>query len=92
VLTQTIGHWLLFGSVLFFSNLPFLVRNINGWVRLCGLIIGYFIVGLIGFIIEGNLSQVNSQGWEFYVLTACLFLVFAFPGFIYRFLWRSPKI
>ena len=67
------------------------VAKKGGWTRVIEVIAGYFIVGLIGFAIEGSLSQVTPQRWEFYALTVCLFLVFAFPGFVYRFLWRSPK-
>ena len=29
------------------------------------------------------------QSWEFYVIGICLFLVAAFPGFIYRYMWRK---
>lgn len=99
-MTQTIGHWLLFGLALLFANLPFLSQRImgffpvlrkGGWARVLELIAGYVIVGLIGFAIEGSLGQKTTQRWEFYALTACLFLVLAFPGFVYRFLWRSPK-
>lgn len=99
-MTQTIGHWLLFGLALLFANLPFVSNRImgvlpvtkkGGWTRVLEVIGGYFIVGLIGFAIEASLSQVTPQRWEFYALTACLFLVFAFPGFVYRFLWRAPK-
>jgi len=25
-------------------------------------------------------------------VTVCLFLVFAYPGFVYRFLWRRPGL
>jgi hypothetical protein len=94
------GHWLLFGLALLFANLPFVSNRImgtvpvtkkSGWTRVLEVIAGYFIVGLIGFTIESSLGQANPQRWEFFALTACLFLVFAFPGFVYRFLWRSPK-
>ncbi|MCE2744852.1 MAG: DUF2818 family protein [Burkholderiales bacterium] len=99
-MTQTIAHWLLFVLALLFANLPFVSNRImgilpvtkkGGWTRVIEVIAGYFIVGLVGFAIEGSLSQTTPQRWEFYALTACLFLVFAFPGFVYRFLWRSPK-
>ena len=60
-------------------------------VRVLEVVAGYFIVGAIGFWIEASLGRATPQGWEFYALTACLFLVLAFPGFVYRFLWRSPK-
>lgn len=99
-MTQSLGHWLLFGLALLFANLPFvsnrlmgvvkLVRK-GGWVRVLEVVTGYFVVGIIGFWIEGSLGRTTPQGWEFYALTVCLFLVLAFPGFVYRFLWRSPK-
>jgi Na+(H+)/acetate symporter ActP len=52
------------------------------------LIVLYFVVGAIALYAEtSTLGQTSPQGWEFYAVTFCLFLVFAFPGFIYRTLW-----
>jgi len=47
----------------------------------------YFVVWLLlAFGVERKLmGQINSQGWEFYVITLCLFVVFALPGFIFRY-------
>lgn len=99
-MTQTLGHWLLFGLALVFANLPFVSNRVmglvpvarkGGWSRVLELVFGYFLVGAIGFGIEGSLGQVTPQRWEFYALTGCLFLVLAFPGFVYRFLWKSSK-
>ena len=99
-MSQTVGHWLLFGLAVLFANLPFVSNRLmgviklqdkSGWTRVLEVVAGYFIVGLVGFGIESSLSQITPQRWEFYALTACLFLVLAFPGFVYRFLWRSPK-
>ena len=39
---------------------------------------------------ESRAGPVYRQRWEFYAVTVCLFLVFAYPGFIYRYLWRRP--
>jgi hypothetical protein len=39
-------------------------------------------------LLEQQIAPRHSQNWEFYAVTACLFLVFAFPGFTYRYLWR----
>ncbi len=39
-------------------------------------------------LIEARLGQRAPQGWEFYAITAALFLTFAFPGFVYRYLYR----
>jgi hypothetical protein len=60
-----------------------------GW-SLLELVILYFVVGAIAFYAErATMGQTVPQRWEFYVITACLFLVFAFPGFVYRYFWRK---
>ncbi|CFB63418.1 transmembrane lipoprotein [Pandoraea apista] len=58
------------------------------WLRLIELVVTYFVVGALGYLIESSIGNVFSQGWEFYAVTASLFVVFAFPGFVYRYLWR----
>ncbi|MHB1320953.1 MAG: DUF2818 family protein [Acidithiobacillus ferrivorans] len=46
----------------------------------------YVIVGIIGISIEYNLDgRIHDQGWEFYAVALCMFIVFAIPGFIWRF-------
>ena len=93
------AYWLILLLALVFANLPFLSNRLmglvklkkkSGWTRVLELIVGYFIVGLTGVGLESSLGQVSEQHWQFYALTACLFVVFAFPGFVHRFLWRSP--
>ena len=81
------------------ANLPFMLerrlfilpprenRKSLVW-RLLELVLMYFTVGGIAWLVEKNLGPVHPQRWEFYASTACLFLVFAYPGFVYRFLWR----
>ncbi|MFM9912557.1 MAG: DUF2818 family protein [Methylophilaceae bacterium] len=60
-----------------------------GW-HLLEIIILYFVMGGIAYLVESKtMGQVAKQHWEFYAVTACLFLVFAFPGFVYRYLWRK---
>ena len=58
-----------------------------GW-RLLEMALLYFIVGGVAWLVERNLGPVQQQRWEFYATTVCLFLVFAYPGFVYRYLWR----
>lgn len=59
-----------------------------GW-RLLELIVLYFVMGGIALLTEKKvMGQAAPQHWEFYATTACLFLVFATPGFVYRYLWR----
>jgi len=59
------------------------------WLRLFELIILYFCVGGIAFMLESAAGNRFPQGWEFYAINACLFLVLAFPGFVYRYLKRN---
>jgi hypothetical protein len=49
----------------------------------------YGVVGAIARFVEGRLGSVKSQDWEFYAVTACLFVVAAYPGFVWRYLRRG---
>ncbi len=89
------------------ANLPFLSERILGifayrrqgvaatksfWLRLLEVLVLYFLVGAIGMAFEASLGNVFAQGWEFYAITLTLFLVLAYPGFVYRYLMkRSPR-
>jgi len=52
------------------------------------LVLWYFVVGAVGMAIEHHTGQIYPQGWEFYATTAALFLTLAFPGFVYRYLFK----
>jgi hypothetical protein len=95
--------WVVLGLAFVAANLPFLFERVLlvirprnghksfGW-RLAELAALYFMVGLAAALLERNAyGEVYAQSWEFYATTACLFLVFAFPGFVYRHLWHSPR-
>jgi len=81
------------------ANLPFLADRLLfviplargkhfGW-QLLELVILYFVVGGASMLLETRMGLRHAQNWEFFAVTACLFLVFAFPGFTYRYLWRQ---
>ena len=54
------------------------------------LIVYYFLIGAIAIYAEkSSLGQIAPQGWEFYAVTFSLFLVFAFPGFVYKIMWKK---
>jgi len=55
-------------------------------LRLLELIVLYFVVGFLARTLESRIGGVFAQNWEFYAITGCLFLVLAFPGFVYRYL------
>jgi len=58
------------------------------WARLAELVVLYFVVGGLARVLEGQLGDVFPQTSAnmFYPITACLFLVLAFPGFVLRYL------
>lgn len=57
------------------------------------LVVLYFLMGaFVWYAEKATLGNVAPQGWEFYTVTSCLFLVFAFPGFVYKVLWNKPSI
>ena len=45
-----------------------------------------FILFVLGSLGAENkvMGSTYQQGWEFYTVLVCLFIVFALPGFIYR--------
>ena len=54
------------------------------------LLVFYFVLGLLArYAEQATMGQIFPQKWEFYAITACMFLVLAFPGFIYRFFWKK---
>jgi hypothetical protein len=57
-------------------------------LRLLELIVLYFVVGALGYALEARIGNAFPQKWEFYAITACLFIVLAFPGFVLRYLRR----
>lgn len=84
---------LLAASLPFFTERVFGVLRLNSkktvWLRLLELIVLYFVVGSLGFLLESNAGNRFDQRWEFFAITACLFIVFAFPGFVYRYLRKN---
>lgn len=97
-MSQTASIWLVLVLALVAANLPFVSQRLLGVLPLAGgktlavrlgeLVLLYFVVGGIGLLLENRLGQIAPQGWEFYAVTATLFLTFAFPGFVYRYLYK----
>ena len=58
------------------------------WMRVGELVVCYFLVGALGLALEQSAGQIYPQGWEFYATTGALFLTLAFPGFVYRYLFK----
>lgn len=56
--------------------------------RLLEVLALYVQVGTLGLAFEANVGNVFPKTWEFYAITLCLYLVLAYPGFVYRYLLR----
>ena len=97
-MTQTLSIWIVIVAALAAANFPFLTERVLGivplrspksvGVRLIELVVLYFAVGLLGVLLEKRAGQVTAQPWEFYAVTGAMFLTFAFPGFVWRYLVR----
>ena len=96
---QSTSVWVVIVLALIAANLPFmsqrqlavvkLTAGKNLAVRLAELVIMYFLVGGTALLLENRLGQIAPQNWEFYAITYFVFLVFAYPGFVYCYLWRG---
>ena len=93
----SVASWLVIAIAIAAANLPFFNDKVFAlvpatWrrkpliVRLAEMVVLYFVVGSIGFALEGYIGNRFPQTWEFYAISDCLFLVLGFPGFIVRYL------
>lgn len=98
----SLAGWFIILLALFCANVPFVNERVfaviptkravkSVWLRLFELFVLYFFVGLVAYLLETRMGNVFFQGWEFYVVTGCLFLVFAYPGFVMRYMRRQKR-
>ena len=91
--------WLIIISSLFLANIPWMTNSFflifkpikkGFFLIFAELVIFYFLIGGFFMLIEKeNIGNIHKQEWEFYVITFCLFIVFSFPGFIYKVIWKK---
>ena len=92
----------LLALALILANLPFLSRRLFGVLPLphnpCAHHLdrkggvsaaGFLLTGVLAYVLEQRSGQVHPQDWEFYAVTVCLYLVFAFPAFVWRYFWHG---
>lgn len=97
-MSQTLSIWLVILFAAGAANLPFVSQRVLGvvamsrpkslFVRLAELFAMYVLVGAVGVLLEQRLGRMAPQGWEFYAVTGSLFLTLAFPGFVWRYLFK----
>lgn len=95
----SLSSWLVIALAVLAANLPFFSERVFGvlrwrgatkpfWLRLLELFVLYLLLGSIAFLLEARAGNRFRQGWEFYAVTGCLFIVLAYPGFVHRYLRR----
>lgn len=93
----SLSSWFVVLLAALAANLPFVNERLFAIIplsrpaksfplRLLELVVLYAAVGGIGYLLESRIGNVFPQHWEFFAITACLFIVLAFPGFVYRYL------
>lgn len=98
-MTQSAAVWFVVLAALVGANLPFFVdQRLLGVIplkapkglglRLLELVLFYLLVGGMALLLEQRSGQISPQGWEFYAITGALFLTLAFPGFVFRYLYK----
>lgn len=97
-MAQAVFVWFVVLVSFLVANLPFLSHRVMAVVtpakpktlriRLAELIGFYFLMGVLALLLEKRVGQIAPQTWEFYAITATLFVTFAYPGFVYRYLLK----
>lgn len=96
-MTAVQSTWIVITIAIIAANLPWLSDKVllvlepkdgvkrAAWRWLEWMLL-FFIVGGVALGMEQKLNgEIYAQDWEFYAVGLCLFLVFALPGFIYRY-------
>ncbi len=99
----SLSSWFVILAAIIAANLPFLNERLFAlipvrlfgkqavkpiWLRLIELAVLYVLVGVVAHFLESQIGNVFAQSWEFYAITGCLFIVLAYPGFVFRYLRR----
>ncbi|MDK4697118.1 DUF2818 family protein [Kingella negevensis] len=80
------------------ANFPFLTPRGFGVIplkrktplhHLAELALGYLMIGGIAYILENRSGSIHAQTWQFYAITISLYLVFAFPAYVWRYFWQA---
>jgi hypothetical protein len=97
-MSQAASVWLVVLLALGAANLPFISNRFMAAyrlrqpkplaLRLLEMVLWYAIVGAVALALEHRAGQIAPQGWEFYAITGTLFVTFAFPGFVFRYLFK----
>lgn len=92
--------WVLLVTAIVLSNIPFILSNRlfifikvpekSIWINFAEWFLYFIITGFFAYLLENkSMGHVAEQSWEFYTINLFMFMIFAFPGFIYRYNLRQ---
>ena len=88
--------WLLLVTAIILANIPWILSNRlflfikvpskSFIVNILEWLLYFILTGIFAYLLESkSMGHVQAQEWEFYAITLFMFIIFAFPGFIYRY-------
>ncbi|UOP04560.1 DUF2818 family protein [Conchiformibius kuhniae] len=96
---MTASMYALLALTVFFANFPFLSQRALGVFALKNgkrfphhlgeWLLGLLLAGALARLLEARAGAVHQQDWEFYAVVLCLYAVFAFPAFVWRYFWHG---
>ncbi|WP_038329200.1 DUF2818 family protein [Kingella kingae] len=95
---MTASMYTLLLLTLILANLPFLTQRAFGFIalskkgigsHLLELSAGFLLTAVLAYVLEQRTGSIHAQGWQFYAAVVCLYLVAAFPAFVWRYFWHG---
>ena len=95
---MTTAMYVLLLVAVVLANSPFISQKWFGVVplsrkhfghHLLELAVSFALTGVLAYVFEAQAGPVHQKDWEFFVVTLALFVVFGFPGFVWRYFWHS---
>ena len=101
-MNHSVEVWTVIVFAVVAANLPFVnerlfivgprrAPKLLAW-RLVELLLMATLSFGLGAFFEDRIGQRQPQGWEFYAAGGFLFLTFAFPGFVWRYLRHGRPV
>lgn len=88
------GIAVVFALLFFIPGYMQRAHSVNKGVfdRFVEMLIFFCLMGTLGFAFEASMGNPFPQGWEFYAIALCLYVVLGYPGFVFRYLVKRRRV